>query len=596
MPKFTRKRLARGAKLVPSQLTEPLEDSVSTGVAHAINNGNLDTDNVERKWAPFRVNLSIPYIEGKYQEVGDVFTGGGNASKPFSIPVVLPPLQEYFNVDTIEGVKYPDNLTAPPPVIILDEISISADTRGEPSALASQFLGAAGSGGADTGKLDFTNWDKMTMKASLSSKNPYYFDIATPYTPNAIWTMEVAYNQWAAQGPFVVDSINKAIDPWRTLAFSMEFPDMAGTDVAVCNINVSLRFRHELVQRDLGSTDIQNAPVLSVTQRTREVVNQDKVFINTKGVDTTITASGMYGVSDNLGRLDEAIAGKFKGGIDKHGEVGPVEEIGTDSGYFVMAVPLFSNRRNGGISPYDVEREPYVIKGDTASALWDRRIIPITYPMCIHHVVLAYNWQGWISYPQQWGNGDNNQLQVPQTTTFTADVGVGIGTGLKSDDFDYEEVAKLTLTQPNLAAGTWMSSAIDRVKTATWSAYGRLAANALTTWDWDVLSVPLVGTQGKGYYTQGEPFYVGKSWWPTAVNAAGVTTRTDVLQGGVARAPRTNGQEEWIEVRMKLSDSAGLQLTDAASGSFTGGGQSANTFLSGYQGHWVYIIGKKFLT
>lgn len=596
MAKFTRKRLARGTKLVSDQLTDPIDDSLSTGVAYAINHGDLDADNIKRKWAPFRVNLSIPYIEGKFQEVGDVFDGSGNAPKPFGIPIVLPPLQEYFNVDTIEGVNYPDNLTSPPPVIILDEVTISADTRGEPSALASQFLGAVQGDGADIGKLDFTNWDKMTMKASLFTKNPFYFDIVTPYTPNVVWSMEAAYNQWAAQGPFVIDNIGKAIDPWRTLTFTMEFPDMAGTDVAVCNINVSLRFRHELVERDLGSTSVQNAPPVSVTQQTRAVKSQDEIAITGVAADNTIIASGVGGVSDNLGRLDEAVAGKFKGGIDQHGEVGPVEEIETDSGYFVMAVPLFSNRRNGGISPYDVEKEPYMVRGDTTSALWDRRIIPITYPMCIHHVVLCYNWQGWISYPQQWGNGTNNQLEVPQTTTFTANVGVGIGTGLKSDDFDYEEVANLQLIQPNLAAGTWGARTIDRIKTATWSTAGRLAANALTTWDWDVVSVPLVGTQGKGFYTQGEPFYAGKSWWPTAVSATGTTTRTDVLQGGAARAPRTNGQEEWIEVRMKLSDSAGLELTDAASGAFTGGGQSANTFLSGYQGHWVYIIGKRFLT
>ena len=154
------------------------------------------------------------------------------------------------------------------------------------------------------------------------------------------------------------------------------------------------------------------------------------------------------------------------------------------------------------------------------------------------------------------------------------------------------------MMQPNLAAGTWMNKQIDAVKSAQFSAYGRTGIPyGYHGWDWDVLSVPIVGNQGKGFYTQGEPYYIGKSRWPTAVTSAGATNRTDVLQGdGAARSPRTAGQEQWIEVRMKISDSGGLFLTDAASGAFTGGAQSANTFISGYQGHWVYIIGKKFLT
>ena len=600
MPKFDRKRLARGTKLVPSHITDPITSAAATGVAYAVNSCSLTRDNLAKKWAPFRVNLSVPYIEGKFQETGDVFTGSGNISKPFSIPFTLPPLQDSFNVDTFEGRKYPDTTTAPPPVVVLDEVSISVDQRAEPSALASQYLNAAqGNSLTNTGKLDYTNWDKMTMRASVLTKNPVFFGGQTPMSPNSIWTIEVAYNQWAAQGPFVIKDIAKVVDPWKTMVFALEFPDMAGADVAVCNVNISMKFRHELVERDTGgSTAVQNCPPLVHTRQTRTLKSQDTISITTPASDSTIISEGAGGVSDNLGRVDEAAAAKFKGGVDKDGEAGPVEEIETDSGYSVIAVPLFSNRRNGGISPYDVEKEPYVVAGNNSSALWDRRLIPITYPMAVHHVVLCYNWQGWISYPQQWGLGTNNQLQVPQTSTFQVDVGVGIATGLKSDDFTYEQVAELTMTQPNLAAGTWMNKQIDAVKSAQFSAYGRTGIPyGYHGWDWDVLSVPIVGNQGKGFYTQGEPYYIGKSRWPTAVTSAGATNRTDVLQGdGAARAPRTSGQEQWIEVRMKISDSGGLFLTDAASGAFTGGAQSANTFISGYQGHWVYIIGKKFLT
>jgi len=682
VPKFDRKRLSRGTKLVPSQLTDPLSSAAATGIAKNINTAGLDNDNVERKWGSFRVNLSVPYIEGKFQEVGDVFAGNGNVSKPFSIPFMLPPLQDFFFYDTFDGRKYPNVNTNPPPAVVLDEVSISVDQRAEPTALASQFLGAPYGNSSEMGRMDFTNWDAMTMRVSILSKNIHFLDITTPYNPNTIWTVEAAYNQWAAQGPFVVKDIAKAVDPWKTLTLAIEFPDLAAKDVAVANINVDLKFKHELVERGTAAVapQVQNCPPLADDRQTRESKAQDVVTVVTPATDSLIQANDAVsndGISDNLGVIDEAVAAKFKGGVDKYGEVGPVEELKNDAGYFVMAVPLFSNRRNGGISPYDVENEPYIIKGDGSSALWDRRIIPITYPMEIHHVILAYNWQGWISYPQQWGGGTNNQLKVPQTTMFAVDVGVGIATGLKGDDFQYEQVADLSVRQPNLMAGTWGLGLIDVIKTASFSAYGRFGVSSgYVGWDWDLLDVPIVGNQGRGFSTQGEPYYAGRSWTPTAIDQAGTTVRTNVLQGDASeRAPRTNGQEEWLEVRMRISDNlvggatsvtaiptpgsgysynlsnpttggsgsgltltiqvtagaitmatvnnpgtgytdgdtvtvtggsgtgqvtigvtGGLELTDDASGAFTGGAQSADTFISGYQGHWVYIIGKKFLT
>ena len=604
MPKFDRKRLARGTKLTPEQVNDPLLSSGSTGIASNINSAGLDGENFERKWGVFSVNLSIPYIEGRFQEVGDVFENGGDISKPFSIPFMLPPLQDSFRVSTREGKRYTDTVTAPPPSVILDEVSISVDQRGEPTALASQFLGAPqGNSVTNAGLMDFDNWTAMTMRASILSKNPLYLDLTTPYNPNTIWTVEAAYNQFAAQGPFVVKDIAKAIDPWKSLTCQVEFPDLAGKDVAVCNININMKFRHELVPRETGgSTSIQNCPPLAHTRQTRTLKSQDTLVVDAPAGDTVIFANdagSSDGISDNLGVIDEALAKKFKGGADRYGEVGPVEEIKNDTGYFCMAVPLFSNRRNGGISPYDVEREPH----DSANSLWDRRIIPITYPMTIHHVLLAYNWHGWISYPQQWGEGTNNQQQVPQTSTFTVQTGVGIGTGLKADDFTYEQVADLTMVQPNLgfpgpAAGTWHSSVVDVVKTSAFGAFGRTGVSSgYNGWDWDLVSVPIVGNQGQGFYTQGDPYYVGRSWTPTAIDKDGTVVRTNVLQGdGSERSPRTRGQEQWLEVRMEISDSAGLKLTNVASKSVTDGGQAVDTFISGYQGHWVYIIGKRFLT
>lgn len=108
--------------------------------------------------------------------------------------------------------------------------------------------------------------------------------------------------------------------------------------------------------------------------------------------------------------------------------------------------------------------------------------------------------------------------------------------------------------------------------------------DALSFWDWDIMSVPLVGAGGVGYATQGHPVYVGRSWTPTAVTAAYANDRQNIGGG----APNCVGQEQFIEVRMKISDSGGLYL----------GGTSMSTqnYISGYGGHWVYLICKKMMT
>jgi hypothetical protein len=48
----------------------------------------------------------------------------------------------------------------------------------------------------------------------------------------------------------------------------------------------------------------------------------------------------------------------------------------------------------------------------------------------------------------------------------------------------------------------------------------------------------------------------------------------------------TGGAEQFIEVRMRLRDTAQALNTSPS-------GASEETLYVGYQGHWVYLIGKK---
>lgn len=585
MAKVTRKRLARGTKLVTEHVFTPIDDGSSPSIAHQINNAGLDNDNLSHRSVPFRVNLNIPFIDSRF---------GSLDSRTFSVPFTLPPLQDTFGYTTNGVIKTPTVSAANSPVpVILDEISLGFDQRAESAAIADNWDGSSVGFGSQVGKLNYDQQAKLSLRVSVFQKPSRFFNPTAGAWPNELISFEVPYSVWVANGPFVVKDLNKAIDPYKTYALGIEVPDSPGAGIAFVNICASMRFRHDLVARDQGS-DIQNIPTKSRAPLDRAGAGQ-AVTITIPSAHSTIEADTTDGVSHNLGVIDEALAERFRGGIDANGETAPYQEMELDAGYEVIAVPLMGNRRRGGISPRSVELEPYIKPSTAASALYDRRIIPITHPLCVHHVVLAYNWQRWNNVTAG-GLSDLPDI-LPDTTTFTVDVGVGIGTGLKGDTFTYDQVAAASLTNPYAQGGTagspygggsWYTNFIDAVKTAELSGlrnYSLVSTvnathSGYSFWDWDMIAVPLVGSGGVGYATQGKPVYAGRSWTPTAVTSAYANNRENI-DGG---APNCQGSEQFLEVRMKISDSSGLASLGALE------------YISGYGGHWVYLICKKMMT
>tara|TARA_R110000824_G_scaffold67779_11_gene175446 strand:+ start:1698 stop:3464 length:1767 start_codon:yes stop_codon:yes gene_type:complete len=588
MAKVTRKRLARGTKFVTEHVFTPIDDGSSPSIGHQINNAGLDNENLAHRSVPFRVNLNIPFIDSRF---------GSLDSRTFSVPFVLPPLQDTFGFTTNGVIKTPTVSAANSPVpVILDELSLGFDQRAEPAAIEDNWSGSAVGFGSQDGKLNYDEWSKLSLKVSIFQKPAKFFNPMTGVWPNEIVSFDVPYSVWVADGPFVVKDLNKAIDPYKTYALGIEFPDSPNEGIAFVNICVSMKFRHDLVARDQGDT-IQNIPTKSRAPLNRVAAGQ-AVTITVPSATSKIEADTADGVSHNLGIIDEALSERFRGGIDSHGETAPYQEMELDAGYEVIAVPLMGNRRRGGISPYDSDLEPYMKASTAAAALYDRRIIPLAHPVCVHHVFLAYNWQRWNNVTA--GGAAAPTTYVPQSANFTVDVGVGIGTGLKGDNFTYDQVASASLANPAAIGGTsgnptasstWLANTIDWVKTAELSGirnYSLISTinathDALSFWDWDMISIPLVGSGGTGYTTQGKPVYAGRSWTPTAVTAAYANNREDIAGG----APNCKGSEQFLEVRMKISDSGGLYL---------GGGLATENYISGYGGHWVYLICKKMMT
>ena len=160
----------------------------------------------------------------------------------------------------------------------------------------------------------------------------------------------------------------------------------------------------------------------------------------------------------------------------------------------------------------------------------------------------------------------------------TAEIGVGIGTGLRGDQVGYQQIASLSISDPKTPA-TWETNLVDKISvTRNFSAIRAAAAGKR---DWELHQVPLVPNvgaapsgNGSSFYSTSTPVFVGKSWSPTSARQ---------IMEPAGPAPRSGGQEQFLEVRMKL-------------GTLPTAPGNTGEIIVGYQGHWVYIIGKKSIT
>lgn len=642
--RITRKRLARGTKIVPEHVFEPLK-----AMADGFSSRNVTQDQLAQGSGTFRVNLSIPYI------ATDFVTTAGDI-RPYSVPFCLPPLQDFFNFEEdLNNVLRP-GIGPDTPSLVLDEVSVSFDQRAEGCAIADQFHGAAraASGNSvDAAKMDFDNAPRLSLRVLIEEKEQTYFNplsiaaggLPQPTLPvgdeigimsasRVIVAVDLSSELLVGTGgvdklnPFITTEINKAINPYRTYIMTLECAGLADGNnppdegLALVNILVSMRFRHPLVLPDTDNNPTELSPGV-ITLATQNLPTKESGTASGPSIsvpapatlyDTTILADGSNGIAYNMGIIDEEFGQGLRGGYDRNSELFPTEHLRDNSCYEVIAVPMMQNRRAGGIIADTVAAEPYMsappVAGDVIA---DRRIIPVHYPLSIHHVILAWNWSRWVPGSDP---GALAATDVPASTTFKCQVGVGIGTGLSSDDYTYTQVAYHEMLSPRQGRVTaalfplWESRIIDRVKTQYLSP-GRGSTPA-QSWDWELHSIPInyvgaVGSSGggAGYMFKyrdpttpanvyldvigGDPFFVGTAWkGPVGTTTASRSNVNNVgfPVVGVAGAPATGGAEQFLEVRMGLSDAGVLDVAGAG---------TAGEIYTGYGGHMVYLICKKSL-
>jgi hypothetical protein len=600
MAKITRKKLARGAKLLVEHIFTPLQ-SAQTSMTGAL---GVDQEQIAARMAPFRVNLSIPHLNSFANYTRPLGIPETN-SVCHCVPFMLPPLQDDLDFTAVGGhfgnVPTVDSDTAQ---VILDEVSFSFDTRGEPGAILSNWAGGTSSLGrsADQGKIDYERVVNYDVVLSILERKPSWgMSTPTSFAPSAaVWSgvitpnIELASDYDRPGNPITIADIGKPIDPYKCYVLVIAVPNMdKGQVVELVSIEVSMKFYSRLRPRDSG-TSIQNIPA-----RHRGERNRNNTFTTTgigiysstprplitgaPSAGDRITANDATGVQRAMAVIDEFFRGKLKGGYNMHSEVPILEELADSAGYSVLAVPLFNNTRYGGISlppgagdlPTDF---PYVTAKE--DAFIDRRYIPIVAPMTIHHVLFTYSWMPFLvpldltsasicrDMPQGVAAGEELKLEI----------GVGMGTGARADMYGYEQIARKTLTDVSSAA--WAGEAIDLLSFGTMDnmPYMSGSPNAYNL-EIHAMDVEGSGEPGlNGMTSQGPPVFAGRAW---AGSASPLAAQRQNMDATAARA-KTHGAEQWLEVRAAISD---------VNADWTSG-WNAHQLILGSGGIWVYIIGK----
>jgi len=554
--KITRRNLPRGVKLTPDLVFDPLEDAADR-LERAI-----DTENLKRPFGTFWIYWNIPIAGRLFLNDSSGLPGNGEVGE-IDIPFVLPELQDEW----AEARHHP----------ILMDLMVSWDQRDE-SAVIGDCVPAAQ---VQEGTCDWQNIDDATLLVRILKKPTYYWGVppqATIATDDALLhepTQEIArlevpftatMNRLLRQNPALVSNLNRPLDHHNTYVVRISAPNL-NQSAAFVSLNVALGFKRKLTQRDFHngiSHYVQNMPLVHCG-----LGDPDAVAIGVPGANTSIEADDpVDGIQTGMNVLDGRFQRKLRGGYNTWGDRWPAENVLTDAGYDVIAVPMFGGLGRP-IYQKDLDRLPNI----GADEAVDVRLIPITHPFVVHHVLAVVNWAGDPSVA--------NNIK-PNNANLTHEIGVALLSGHKADLFTYQHVAYQTF---GCTPALYGLVAVDYIK-------HQLGGN-LSNGDHDqiIVNVPIVydfpavyPNSVRGYFgVQGQPFWMSSG---TSEQA----DRTDAVYFPMAGGgpPYTAGQEQFIEVRWKWGDTV-------TAGGLAGAGYGANTVFVGYGGFWVYLIGKKML-
>ncbi len=558
------KRLRRGIKLLVEHIYSPisivLAKLTSTGVTQDI---------LEKGSGSFRVNIYFPTITSRH--ASSSVTGGSSSAILSSVPFVLPPLQEF--TDAALGID-----TQSRPDIILDEVSLSSDNRSEIYPLYDYYRDTDPAGPVQSKEGNFDLADSQNHGYTLiiySKELTGATGTATSYE-DIVYQMEIdgaaLANPTLRLNPYVQSGINIRLDSNKSYMAQIQQKRenaVGNNRIGLFSVMASIKCRHRFVERD--KTNTQNIPGHN------GAFAPVAVTATSPALNTVITASGASGVNTSFKKVDDLIQAKLKGGYNFLSERNHAENFLNDACYEVIAVNLFSGFwfvRGGGApsaANFDIQgiaSLPYMSGATDTTETLDRRIIPLHYPMTIHHVFAAANYSASCSATAP-------RVGVrPTSATFTNQVGVALMSGMRSDLFAYTQVAGRSWIPSNLtaASNTYKIDSADESGIGSGKGY-----------QWDIINIPLVGAGGRAFKNsaaQGYPVFGGRT-------NSNQRTRSVIPTGGSAGP--TLGREQAIEIRWSFKDTGANGMSD------TGRYSTGNETVLGLGGHWVFIYGKKHL-
>ena len=527
----------------------------------------VDSENIAKNRAPWHFALNFPVLDSRFFNVSSLL------SQPIELCglfIALPPQDQFDALGKQTGFTVRHTL---------DSVAISFDQRAERGGIVDTWNTGAG---LDSGDVTSEAVKGYTLTLWISEKTPVAFGGTAPFLSDRdIWT--ASYNYLAATTPdgslvpFAWENLNLQLDPYKTYIVRISAPGLATYNAALVSLVVDLGCLSTLMDHDTGA-EIQNIPTLH-----EGVATADTVTVDVPAADAVIEAGTNTWSSktfdDPLLTLDRKLLKRLWGGYGADSSLPIVSHIRTDAAYEIIAVPMFQNvgeaRR---LISQQSSQFPCLDLGPTPSTtLVDRRIVPLPWPIVIHHVLGVVSYaappctSGPAGYLPQFGEG-----MRPTSPTLRNAVGVALGTGLRGDLCAYEQVAYAEWDVAD-------APDVDKFKQAHNGVLCRqsIPPDPNTDWDYEIRAIPIEGTGGVGLVPQGPPVYAGRA-------TSAYASRTDMSRG---HAPYTKGCEQFLQVNWEIEDLGGL-------GGPTEGGAAPTEFdtYAGEGGHWVLILCKKHLS
>ena len=527
MAKITNdKKLPLGVALEPSHVQGNLQDVAANF------GGGIIADQRARPQAPFSVTWCYSMTVGAL--------GSGSEEQ---LHFTLPPLQDDWNDDLVS--------TEETPPLTLDSISLGFD-------LMNQNLTLGSATGLPVAGVEASS---VTLRLYKLTNDPPTTEAPPQKTQMAevlIQAEDIA-GQFNTKNPTILRDLGVAIDRFAIYQWEIE------SAAPIFSVLIRATFLHPVVQRDTAAVlgdalnagvpvSAQNAPAAALYNR-----DYDAVVLPAPAANSLIQAGGVSGVQTQLETVDSVFRRKLVGGrsnryqSDEAFATDRKEQLLEDSNYFCWCVNLL--KTGGNYSPITgVTAANFEVTYPNAGghAIWDRALIPISFPGTIHHVFLE-------------AAGINEFIRRNPGPTIPLssrglEVGVGLYRGVRLPSPSYQQVAYLS--------------------TGLTGATGQLLNERL----WQV---PLVWTgaagavMGKGYIPQGRPVYFGRQL--TYDGAVPREDIADIVASSAAEAvPATGGYEQFIEVRLTYVRGTGSTWVT---------GNALDRLLSN-AGINVYIVGK----